>query len=376
MNIFKILASGNGTIKEPNVSAFLGYLLNPKEDHGLGDAFLKRFLEPLLYQNNQLDFMRNRNLSIRSNFEIEVLLEQAFKNNKKKEIVDIVILCYEKKSQQGMFLAEDIIKQKKEGAAIPKHIFLIENKIREGALRNEQLNEQYNRTIEKLKDMKFDMSKNPEDIVSVIFVTPEGENTKKEFDNFTETNKRTDNKYHLFWNKNNSDSTSSKKDISISSIIKDIIMEESHPIDAYCKYTLQAFLGFIESNFKSTIEEELEEKKDGNFRYDGEIYSRPRLAEKLIRDYLSANTNKTLAELDQEFKNITTGYKPFLEMKEAQDFNSNRVANWYYEKDPIEVADGHICVSNDWTDEDKIKKLITIVKPELKLDDIRVKPKK
>ena len=27
-------------------------------------------------------------------------------------------------------------------------------------------------------------------------------------------------------------------------------------------------------------------------------------------------------------------------------------------------------------DEDKIKKLITIVKPELKLDDIRVKPKK
>ena len=40
MNIFKILASGNGTIKEPSVSAFLGYLLNPKEDHGLGDAFL------------------------------------------------------------------------------------------------------------------------------------------------------------------------------------------------------------------------------------------------------------------------------------------------------------------------------------------------
>ena len=153
-------------------------------------------------------------------------------------------------------------------------------------------------------------------------------------------------------------------------------MEESHPIDAYCKYTLQAFLGFIESNFKSTIEEELEEKKDGNFWYDGKTYSRPRLAEKLIRDYLSANTNKTLAELDQEFKNITTGYKPFLEMKEAQDFNSNRVANWYYEKDPIEVADGHICVSNDWTDEDKIKKMITIVKPELKLDDIRDKPKK
>ena len=46
MNIFKTLASGSGSINEPNVSAFLGYLLNPKEDHGLGDAFLKKIFEP------------------------------------------------------------------------------------------------------------------------------------------------------------------------------------------------------------------------------------------------------------------------------------------------------------------------------------------
>lgn len=33
MNIFKILASGHGSISETNISAFLGYLLNPNEDH-------------------------------------------------------------------------------------------------------------------------------------------------------------------------------------------------------------------------------------------------------------------------------------------------------------------------------------------------------
>ena len=56
MNIFKTLASGSGSINEPNVSAFLGYLLNPKEDHGLGDAFLKKFLEPLLDKNDNLNY--------------------------------------------------------------------------------------------------------------------------------------------------------------------------------------------------------------------------------------------------------------------------------------------------------------------------------
>jgi hypothetical protein len=45
MNIFKILAQGDGTINEPNVSAFLGYLLDPNEDHGLGSKFLERFLQ-------------------------------------------------------------------------------------------------------------------------------------------------------------------------------------------------------------------------------------------------------------------------------------------------------------------------------------------
>jgi hypothetical protein len=44
MNIFKILSSNDGTLKEPNVSSFLAYLLDPNEDHGLGDSLLKSIL--------------------------------------------------------------------------------------------------------------------------------------------------------------------------------------------------------------------------------------------------------------------------------------------------------------------------------------------
>ena len=44
MNIFKILSSYDGSIKEPNISSFLAYLLDFNEDHGLSDLLLKSIL--------------------------------------------------------------------------------------------------------------------------------------------------------------------------------------------------------------------------------------------------------------------------------------------------------------------------------------------
>ena len=375
MNIFKTLASGSGSINEPNISAFLGYLLNPKEDHGLGDAFLKRFLKPLFdKKDSKLNEMKGRDLSIRSNFEFEVLLEQAFENDNNKDdnsaknrIVDIVILCYEKKSQPGKSLAKDIINQKIEGQDKPNHIFLIENKIKDGSVEDRQLEEQYNQTIGKLREMKID---DPEELISVIFVTPEDTKAKTEFKNFVKSdNNKTDNKCHLFWHTKET----KKDDTSISKIIKNIIQREYPPIDAYCKYTLQAFLEFIESGFQSSIKDELKEKKKGSFNYNGDTYSRPQLAERIIRDYIQNNPNKTYKELKHEFSSITTGkYFPFLEKDEAQTFNSKRSANWYY-NNPIPIADVEICVLNDWTDEKKLQKLLEKVMPGVILDKIRAK---
>ena len=47
MNIFKALCNGNGSINEENITSFLGYLLNPSEDHDMKDEFIKRFLEKI-----------------------------------------------------------------------------------------------------------------------------------------------------------------------------------------------------------------------------------------------------------------------------------------------------------------------------------------
>ena len=387
MNIFKTLASGSGRLYEPNVSAFLGYLLNPKEDHGLGDAFLKKFLEPLL-KSDRLEFMRGRDLSVRSNFEIEVLLEQAFEDNacntksdkNSQQIVDIVILCYEKKTQQGRFLAKDIIEQKKTGQDKPNHIFLIENKIKDESVepKKEQLKKQFEQTTKRLDDWGI---KDFKELVSVIFVTPEGANAKKEFDNFTKSdNNKTDNKYHLFWHK--------KDDISISKIIKDIISEESQPIDAYCKYTLQAFLEFIESDFKSTIEEDLEKKQENpRFRYnnDGIEYSRPKLAEKIIHDYIKNYKIENKKEIT--FKELgdtlfhgkmTKPLPPFVIAEEAKDRGSFRrdgtkIYDYYgYYNNPMKIADAEICSCTGYKDEELIE-LIKNAKIKKTLDEMRIK---
>ena len=48
MNIFSILASGDGKIFELSISAFLAYLLDPKKDHGLGDSLILKIMNPLV----------------------------------------------------------------------------------------------------------------------------------------------------------------------------------------------------------------------------------------------------------------------------------------------------------------------------------------
>lgn len=47
-NIFDCLKLSNNEIRHSN---FLGWLLDPKETHGLGDFFLKEFLKKILYEN-------------------------------------------------------------------------------------------------------------------------------------------------------------------------------------------------------------------------------------------------------------------------------------------------------------------------------------
>ncbi|NLV68389.1 MAG: PD-(D/E)XK nuclease family protein [Spirochaetes bacterium] len=48
MNIFRILSSYDGSINEPNVSAFLAYLLDPYSNHGIAGLLLQKILGEFL----------------------------------------------------------------------------------------------------------------------------------------------------------------------------------------------------------------------------------------------------------------------------------------------------------------------------------------
>ena len=243
MNIFKVLANGDGTLNEANISAFLGYLLDPYQDHGLGHEFLKRIIQ-------KIEFQISDNFNIYK-YEYEVILEQAFRDEdkelKKKEIVDIVILCFE--TNKGNY-KELIAKNSIEKVRILKYIILIENKVKVGAKTESQLKNQYENS---LKSLNIDNSK-----IITIYVTPDDKKYIEEFKNFTNNDK----KLHLVWISENEklkledvENIDVDKLTSIFEILKSIISEETNGnIDAlneYTKHTLISFLKFIENDFKS-----------------------------------------------------------------------------------------------------------------------------
>lgn len=160
MNIFKILASGHGNISETNISAYLGYLLNPNEDHGLKDEFLKRVLDLVFNSTDKLvplfdEKIRSKNVTFKDlvnnkDYFIDVLLEKSVEGKissddpilkgllkeKEKQIIDIIIVIY-KNFDKEIFSnnhLNKISKRKSQQKTIIKSILpvaaiLLENKI-------------------------------------------------------------------------------------------------------------------------------------------------------------------------------------------------------------------------------------------------------
>lgn len=240
MNIFKILSNGEGRIKEPNISAFLGYLFDPSEDHGLGFLFIEEFLSKL-----GQDFENHR-----GKYDYEIIYEQGF-TDKKKDKVDIFILCKERGKKQGEFIWKDSFdKEVKE----VKKVFLIENKIKDSSTTKGQLKSQYDSVCKNLQ--KWGIAK--EDIY-MIYLTPEGDKSKKEF---KDTDIEDNHKFHIFWK-------SDENMMTISKLLEDIIQKDEllkiDPIHQEVKLLIKSFVQFVKTDFKSREEEKKERRNDGEY---------------------------------------------------------------------------------------------------------------
>lgn len=206
MNIFRVFQTRSYRIHETGFSAFLGYLLNTSEDHGLSDTFLKKFLNlagtPISDENCKLFS--------------EIIIEGEFFNSDRK--IDIELRIYKFQGQNK----------------IPVRNFIIENKIKMGAVMENQLSDYYQEYLNESEDSTP---------VTVVFITPnkKSEKAESEFKNLTIHEDKKHSKIHLRW-------TGSK---SISSIFKRILFEESigelSPLNEQIKHTMRAFRNFLES---------------------------------------------------------------------------------------------------------------------------------
>lgn len=303
MNIFKILSSGDSKLKEPSVSAFLGFLLDPRESHGLSSKFLEHILKATapkdkdaykgLFLNDKI-----KNLSIQ--FDVEKDLEVIVKNDKVgRSDIDILISMFDKK----------------ENSEIPKYIFSIENKINKNAINKErtQLSNQLPGLIEYLEE-EYEIKKADNNFphIGIIFLTPEGcNNANEELKTLKERIKKEElgNKVsisHLLWKNKNQDSEGD----SVYSVLSDLLKQESsgliEPIHEYTKQTIKAFIQFIESNFKSASDEK-DEDEEGKYKKTL-IYDKNKINEELKN--LGEYVKKIHDDILERFKPICYRYSP------------------------------------------------------------------
>ncbi|WP_127532970.1 PD-(D/E)XK nuclease family protein [Paenibacillus kobensis] len=274
MNIFKILSSNDGSINEPNVSSFLAYLLDPNENHGLGSTFVERFLTPiimhddvrfkeLIYDNRVRDLSRNSMYEVRVQAEVKVISSEEDNGRKRTRDIDILIEIMERQAQHS----------------VPKYVFGIENKIKDGAISKGD-NQLYDEIVglKRYYAQAAVDSFNP--LISFIFLTPtqsrKAEGEYQELLHQLEAQQLELPCMHMRWGVHK-DSVAPQ---SVARLLSELLSQEGEgriePIYEYTKHTIKSFVSFIYSDFQSYKEE----KNRSNEKLD---YGKPVI--QYIRDF-------------------------------------------------------------------------------------------
>lgn len=235
MNIFKVLASGRRSFSEESASVFLGWLLHPEMDHGMGPRFLKKLMEGIAKQSD-CDFSEIleameptlRSYDDRPNFDFELVLEKNLDGN----VADIVL-------------------------RVNNWWFLIENKIRSAALNRDK--DQVFLQYEGLRKERNESNDDRENShIAVVFLVPRTSiDTKDKKGLVMSELEKIENHGHKYgdvavdaiWQSADDEDD----EISIHDMIAEILAEEnagkSDPLPEHLRHTLKAFLVFIQNDF-------------------------------------------------------------------------------------------------------------------------------
>lgn len=232
MNIFEVLNQGNSRLHEPSISAMLGYLLDTRRDHGLGDTFFREFLSLL---NREVNDNRFEEYLEKPFIDTDILLEEPYELNDSTKYIDI----------QVSILNKDIQENREEDFRI-----IIENKIKDNAVTTGQLDSYYQAIVEDESTI---------DNLAIVYLTPFSKRRalKTEFKNL----KLKDQKHIKSWIKWNDE------EHGIIKILKQILKKESggeiNPINEYTRHTIKAFILFLDATVSST--------KDRTYRFGEDI---------------------------------------------------------------------------------------------------------
>lgn len=264
MNIFKILSSYDGSIKEPNISSFLAYLLDLNEDHGLSDLLLKSIV--LDFQEINKDFFSKISKFDLNQYDIRINPEYSvFLENKRRRDIDIVIEFY------------DVDKTE------PIYTLCIENKITDSSIQKNT-----NQLKDELEGLQKEYAENKwkTEIYFCFLTLEKSEKAEAEYNSF-----KYEKKIHLFW----------KGEKSIQKKILDILEKDRFgdidPITEDSKFLIKSFLAFIKTDFKSTTEEKndkIERKSYGKtvLEFFREFYDKM----EDDKDYKVVDIKNTIAE--------------------------------------------------------------------------------
>jgi hypothetical protein len=242
MNIFKALSEGNGRISETNITSFMNYLMDSSNE--LKNSFFILFAQLIdahLEKHKILDEFQINQKSIReqirsftNNYNVTSEPEYSIKDvDGNVQIPDILLRINCKRTDEDLAY------------------IIIENKISKSAIKNGQLEKQYDFFT---RSEDYDESK----AVYSVLISPDEKVFEKQYSSASENNNRT------LWLKwvNHSDS-----DSSIEAILRQLIKYEHNaeiePIDPNTQFIIKSFVDYLATEFS------LKENNRKNYNFKG-----------------------------------------------------------------------------------------------------------
>lgn len=291
MNIFRALSQGDGSINETNVTSFLSYILN--ETNNFSAPFILLLIEKI---EKEIDLniisdilkipdtnLRQKTLFFRKMYSYSSIPEYRLKIDNKIQDLDILLTITDKSSEDDLCY------------------FLIENKIKKSALKQQQCLEQY-KLFKGMDDFQDDVP-----IFSVL-ITPDYDVFNSMLMCIKDEN---ENSCWLKWE--------TKSDDSIVAIFKELIYLEQRseisPIDINTLYIIKSFVDHISrdlypqdrstKNFSTSGSHVADQAE---FRKDSNTYHLKRFNNHMIRvydendDLVDVTVKKVLREAIQDYQ--------------------------------------------------------------------------